>query len=85
MENNRRKWSFSKEVSIGDAIGLAVAFTAVLVAYGALKERVALVEQTQTSQASMTVEWRDRVENSIQEINRKLERLIERNSNERRR
>jgi len=80
MENNRRKWSFSKEVSIGDAVGLAVAFTAVIVAYMTLDNRIALVEQMQASQAAGAVEWRERMENAVQEISRKLDRLIERNT-----
>ena len=80
MENNRRKWSFSKEVSIGDAVGLAVAFTAVMLAYGALDRRIALLEQSQVTGSEYARTAISRMEESIAEMNRKLDRLIERNA-----
>ena len=80
MENNRRKWSFSREVSVGDAVGLVVAFTAVLLAYSTLDRRVALLEQSQITGSEYSRNAISRMEESITEMNRKLDRLIERNS-----
>lgn len=78
MENNRRQWSFSKEISIGDTIGLITALTVVLISYGTLVTRVALVEQSMQEQKAIATEWRQRIETVVLEINRKLDRLIER-------
>lgn len=75
---NKRRWNVSKEISLGDLIGLASAFAAVLVAYGKLDTRVSLVEQSQASQAAESERSTKRVEQSIAEINHKLDRLIER-------
>lgn len=76
--SEERKWSLTKEISIGDAIGLVSAFAAVLIAYGKLDTRVSLVEQSQATQAAEQDRSTKRVEQSIGEINHKLDRLIER-------
>lgn len=68
----------TKEVSIGDLIGLISAFAAVFIAYGKLDTRVSLVEQSTASQAVELDKSTKRVEQSIAEINHKLDRLIER-------
>lgn len=76
--SNRRKWSVTKEISLGDVIGLASAFAAVLLAYGKLDTRVSLVEQSQVSQTAASDRSINRMEQAISEINHKLDRLIER-------
>jgi hypothetical protein len=76
---NKRKWHFGKEVSIGDAIGLASAIAAVLIAYAQLDTRVALIEQSNLAQSGYMGDAVSRLEESIREINQKLDRLIERN------
>lgn len=75
---NKRKWHFGKEISLGDVIGLASAFAAVLIAYGKLDTRVALVEQSQAAQAMESEKVIKRVEEAIAKVNDKLDRLIER-------
>ena len=76
--DNKRKWHMVKEVSIGDLIGLIAACSAVLVAYGKLDTRVALIEQSQVSQQAEFGRSISRLEGAISEMNRKLDRLIER-------
>lgn len=68
------KW----EISLGDVVGLIAAIAAVLMAYGKLDTRVSLVEQSQAAQAAEQDKSVKRVEQSISEINHKLDRLIER-------
>ena len=75
--DNRRKWHFNKEVSAGDAVGLALAIAAVFIAYFSHDTRIALLEQSRSVDNAYMRESIDRLETSIGEINNKLDRLIE--------
>jgi len=76
---NKRKWHVAKEISVADVVGLAVAFAAVLTAYGSLNTRVALMEQSQTLQQVEFSRSIERLEQAMSEVNKKLDRLIENN------
>ena len=75
--DNRRKWHVTREISITDLVGLATACGAVLVAYGKLDTRLALVEQFNNTQAIEMERQNKRLEEGQGEINHKLDRLIE--------
>lgn len=76
--DDKRKWHIGKEVSVSDVVCLAGACVAVLIAYGKLDTRVSLVEQSLSAQKIDAETTTKRIEASIAEINRKLDRLIER-------
>lgn len=82
---DKRKWHIPKEISIGDIVGLVSAIAAVLIAYGKLDTRVALLEQSQAAQIVSAEKAVIRMELSIYEIDRKLDRLIESRTREPRR
>lgn len=72
------KWNVRWEISVGDVVGLISAIAAVLLAYGKLDTRLSLAEQSIASQTLEQKEAVRRVEQSIAEMNHKLDRLIER-------
>lgn len=81
---NRRGWSIKKEISIGDAIAIVVGTLAALGAWSNLNTRVALLEQARIEQSknderqdSEAARYQARIDKSLEEINRKLDRLIE--------
>ena len=78
MEENRRKWHINREVSVGDALALIMALTAVLIAYFAHDTRIALLEQSQITWSQFAQNAVDRLERTVNTINDKLDRLIER-------
>lgn len=75
---NKRKWSVNKEISLGDLICLATAFSGLFMAYNVLNTRIALVEQAQAALAAEQDRSVKRMEQAVSEINHKLDRLIER-------
>ena len=83
--DERRKWHIKKEVSLGDLIAFASAALAVVYAYTTLDKRIAILEtastvqrETDTRQDTESVRYQQRIDVTLQEMNRKLDRLIER-------
>lgn len=81
----RRGWHVKKEISVGDLIAFASAACAVLYAYFTLDKRITLLEQaavvqnaTDVRQDSDFLRYQARIDESLREMNRKLDRLIER-------
>ena len=81
----RRRWHIKKEISLGDLIAFASAALAVVYAYTTLDKRVAILESTtivqkatDTRQDEDSNRYQQRIDDSLREINRKLDRLVER-------
>jgi hypothetical protein len=84
-EQERRRWHFKKELSLGDLIAVAGAAASVLWAYTNLDKRMTLVEAAlsvqravDTRQDDEAMRYQARIDEALREINRKLDRLIER-------
>ena len=83
--DERRKWHIKKEVSLGDLIAFASTALAVVYAYTTLDKRIALLEKgaivqmvNDERQDTDSLRYQQRIDTSLQEMNRKLDRLIER-------
>lgn len=81
----RRKWHIKKEISLGDLIAFASAALAVVYAYTTLDKRISLLESATVSQVvkddrqdSEALRYQARIDESLRDMNRKLDRLIER-------
>lgn len=81
---NRRRWHIKKEISLGDLVAIVSAALAVVYAYTTLDKRVTLLESaavvqkvTDTKQDEEALRYQARLERAIEEINKKLDRLIE--------
>jgi hypothetical protein len=82
---DRRGWHVKKEIGIGDLIAFASAALAVIYAYTTLDARIKLLEAAAVNQAttdsrqdSDSVRYQGRIDETLREMNRKLDRLIER-------
>lgn len=82
---NRRKWHIKKEISVGDLIAFTAAAGAVVSAYTTLDKRLTIVEDRSTQQATTdkrqdeeSIRNQQRIDETLREMNRKLDRLIER-------
>lgn len=82
--DDRRRWHIKKEISVGDAIAIIIGTAAAFGAWSNLNTRVAILEQTRIEQArnderqdSEAARYQARIDKSLEEINRKLDRLIE--------
>lgn len=78
------RWRLSKEVSVTDLVGLAMAFAAVLFAYTNLDKRTDGLERMVTVQATTDARqdaeaqrYQSRIDSTLVSINNKLDRLIE--------
>lgn len=83
--DERRKWHIKKEVSLGDLIAFASAALAVVYAYTTLDKRIAILEESKLLQKANderqdhdSMRYQQRIDGTLQEMNRKLDRLIER-------
>jgi hypothetical protein len=83
--DERRKWHIKKEVSLGDLIAFASAALAVVYAYTTLDKRITLLETAAVAQVtkddrqdSESIRYQQRIDAGLIEMNRKLDRLIER-------
>ncbi len=84
-EHERRRWHFKKELSLGDLLAVAGAAASVLWAYVTLDTRLTRLETAMafqkvvdTRQDEEALRYQARIEEAMREINRKLDRLIER-------
>lgn len=84
-ELERRKWHLKKEISIGDLIAFSSAALAVVYAYTTLDKRVSILEVDKTTQSATdkrqdddAVRYQARIEVQLAEINRKMDRVLER-------
>lgn len=82
---DRRKWHVKKEVSVGDLIAFAAAAIAVVTAYSTLDKRLTVLEDRSVAQTANdkrqdeeAVRYQARIDANLQEMNRKLDRLLER-------
>lgn len=83
--DERRKWHIKKEISIDNLLAFIAAVFAVLAAYYAMDKRVSILEndlvaqnEKDARQDSDAMRYQQRIDTSLQEMNRKLDRLIER-------
>jgi hypothetical protein len=84
-EKDRRRWHVKKEISLGDAVAIVSAALAIVYSYSTLDKRVSLLEefrleQTKTDgrQDGDALRYQARIDATLAEINKKLDRLIER-------
>jgi hypothetical protein len=84
-EDDPSKWRLRKEVAIGDLLAFVTAFAAVIVAYTTLDRRLAIIEsvvlaqhERDSRQDAEFLRYQQRIDESLREMNRKLDRLIER-------
>lgn len=82
---DRRKWHVKKEISVGDLIAFVMAAVAVITAYSTLDKRLAVIEEKVVTQAvtdarqdGEALRYQSRIDAALTEINRKLDRLVER-------
>lgn len=83
--DERRKWHIKKEVSLGDLLAFCSAALAVVYAYTTLDKRISLLEDAKVVQKvnddrqdHEALRYQQRIDVTLQEMNRKLDRLIER-------
>jgi len=84
-EQQRKEWHLEKTVSVSHIITTVAALVAIATAWGNLNTRLSLVEQSiaNVAQADLrkdieTREFKVEIRGSVQVINDKLDRLIER-------
>lgn len=78
-------WRFKKEVAIGDLVAFVTACIAIIVAYSTLDRRLAVLETVAATQQEKdsrqdadSIRYQQRIDETLREMNRKLDRLIER-------
>lgn len=83
--DERRRWHLKKEISIGDLLAILLAAGALFGAYSTLDQRIGKLEQLAGFQKQIDVRqdeealrYQQRIDESLREINRKLDRIIER-------
>jgi len=83
--DERRKWHIKKEISLGDLMAFCSAALAVVYAYTTLDKRISLLETwaiaqkaTDDRQDTESLRYQQRIDETLKEMNRKLDRLIER-------
>jgi hypothetical protein len=79
------RWKITKEVSVADLVSVVLAFGAVFAAFNNLDKRVDGLERmapvqaiTDKKQDDDSQRYQARIDKSLDEINRKLDRLMER-------
>lgn len=84
-EDEPQGWRFKKEVAVGDLVAFVTACIAIIVAYSTLDRRLAVLEATVVTQQerdsrqdSDSLRYQQRIDEALREVNRKLDRLIER-------
>jgi len=75
--DERRKWHVTREISVTDLIGLTTFCGLLFVAYAQLDKRIAVLEQERLTQSVETQLTNTRVQDSLSELNHKMDRLIE--------
>jgi hypothetical protein len=80
-----QRWRIKKEISLGDLIAFAAASLSVVYAYTTLDKRLAILEAAAVVQATVdnrqdieSTRYQQRIDESLRDINRKLDRLVER-------
>jgi len=78
-------WRFKKEVAVGDLVAFVTACIAIIVAYSTLDRRLAVIEsaaiaqqERDSRQDSDSLRYQQRIDEALRDMNRKLDRLIER-------
>lgn len=78
-------WRFNKEISIADVISIASAALAMFYMYTTLDKRLELLEKYAAVQTSIdrrqddeALRYQARIDQQLQQINAKLDRLVER-------
>jgi cell division protein FtsL len=73
-------WTFKKEVSIGDLVAVIIALSTVFTAYFTLKGDIEVLREHLKSQDNMKTEIKNEIDNRLDRIENKLDRLVERNA-----
>ncbi len=86
-EEEKRGWRFKKEIAVGDLVAFATACIAIIVAYSTLDRRLAVIEsatitqhERDSRQDAESLRYQQRIDEALRDMNRKLDRLIERKS-----
>lgn len=74
-EEQRRKWHINREVSVGDVLAYIFAGTAILLSYGKLDTRVAILENSVPAQALRDQMQDDTLRAFTQEVRQQLMRI----------
>lgn len=79
-----QRWRLDKEISLGDILTICFAALALFGAYSTLDKRVQSLEERATFQRAVdvrqdedSIRYQQRIDESLREINRKLDRLVE--------
>ena len=79
------RWSLRKEISLVDLIAIVSAVIAVIYSWSVMDKRVTIIEEARAAQKTTddrqdeaNVRYQQRIDGMLVEINRKLDRLIER-------
>ena len=85
FSKDRRRWHVKKEVSLGDGIAIISAALAIVYSYSTLDSRLRILEDVRSIQVRVdqrqddeAIRYQARIDASLSEINRKLDRLVER-------
>jgi len=70
----QEKWRVKKEISLGDAIAIVIAISAVLGSYARLDNRISLLEQS----SGYTREAFMKIDAQLEKLSNKIDKLIER-------
>ena len=79
------RWSLRKEISLVDLIAIVSAVIAVIYSWSVMDKRVTIIEEARAAQKTTddrqdeaNVRYQQRIDGTLGEISRKLDRLIER-------
>jgi len=79
------RWRVKKEISLGDLIAFCSAAIAIAYAYSTLDGRVKVLEESKSYQVTRdqrqdddNIRYQSRIDQTLREMNQKLDRLIER-------
>ena len=79
------RWSLRKEISLVDLIAIVSAVIAVIYSWSVMDKRVTIIEEARAAQKTTddrqdeaNVRYQQRIDGTLVEISRKLDRLIER-------
>ena len=70
--NVRPAWKFEKTLNIGDLLSVVTGFVLLVLAYGALTEPIALVEQRVSTQTEINAKQDARIEALLESVDKKL-------------
>lgn len=77
-------WKLKKEISLGDLMAFGCAALSVVYAYTTLDKRLAIIEAAAVVQSTVdnrqdveSNRYQQRIDESLRDINRKLDRLVE--------